>query len=305
MDLDIAEVRRFFLEDVLPDENPNLDPASRLHSKCQGVATAIICKTLGTDWFGKHLAPLDRPADYFKAGIADEDGYNRFMMRKMELAELILNLHKVSGFESRLDSIRNDQRGIESGICELMGGRFFKCHGIMFHFSSPKGRKGEDYDIDYVRTDGKLGRCEVESKLQETEFSANSIKNSLKHAKKQLPKGETGIVLLRIPEVWVPWTDDGVTKLQAVIKAVEEWFAEEKTKRVSSVVILDSRTDVFGPMMYQAWYFQEYINPSCTDKSGLPRMPKNELGHLVPSGYWVKIPKLVSQWVRQKGRVGS
>jgi hypothetical protein len=296
MDLDVAEVRRFFLEDVLPDEKPDWCPETQLHYRCQAIATVIICKTLGTDWFGEHLAPLDRPAYYFKADITDEDGYNRFMMRKMELGELLFNLRKVTAFEDRLDVIRNDQRGIEAGISELMGGRFFKCHGIMFHFLPSKGRKQEDYDIEYVRTDGRLGRCEVKSKLQGTEFSANTIKNSLKEAKKQLPRGETGIVLLRIPEVWVPWNDDGVTKLQAVIKAVEEWFAEEKTTRVSSVVVLDSRTDLFGTMMYQAWYFKEYQNPHCADKSGLPNMPTNELGHLVPFGDWVRIPDLVRQW---------
>jgi hypothetical protein len=169
----------------------------------------------------------------------------------------------------------------------------------MFHFLLPKGRKGEDYDIEYVRLDGKLGRCEVESKLQETDFSANSIKNSLKHAKKQLPKGETGIVLLRIPEVWVPWNNEGVTKLQAVINAVEAWFAEERTTRISSVVIFDSRTDMFGTMMHPAWYFKEFENPYCTDKSGLPNMPKNELGRLMPSGNWVRIPDLVRQWSNQ------
>jgi len=298
MDLNLAEVRRFFVEDMLPDEKPDWCPETRLHYRCQSVSTAIICKTLGTDWFGAHLAPLDRPALYFKADITDEDGYNRFMMRKMELGELLLNLHNVTAFDERLDAIRNDQRGIEAGISELIGGRFFKCHDIMFHFLPPKGRKQEDYDIEYVRTDGKLGRCEIKSKLQGTQFSANTIKNSLTAAKKQLPKGETSIVLLRIPEVWVLWNDVGVAKLQAVIKAVEDWFSKEKTTRISSVVVLDSRTDFFGTMMYPAWYFKEYLNPHCKDKSGLPNMPTNELGHLVPLGNWVKIPDLVWQWSR-------
>lgn len=296
MDLDLAEVRRFFVQDALPDEKLDWCPETRLHYRCQAVTTAIICKTLGTDWFGEHLAPFDRPAKYFKADITDEDGYNRFMMRKMELGELLLNLHKVTAFDDRLDVIRNDQRGVEAGISELIGGRFFKCHNIMFHVLPPKGCKQEDYDIEYVRTDGRLGRCEIKSKLQGTQFSANTIKNSLKDAKKQLPKEQSGIVLLRIPEMWVPWNDDGVTKLHDVIKAVEDWFAEEKTTRISSVVILDSRTDMFGTVLYQAWYFKEYVNPHCKDKSGLPHMPTNEHGHLVPLGDWVKIPDLVRQW---------
>jgi len=298
MDLDISAVRRFFVEDALPDEKPGWCPETRLHYRCQAVTTAIICKMLGADWFGEHLAPLDRPAHYFKANITDEDGYNRFMMRKMELGELLFNLHKVTGFDDRLDAIRNDERGVEAGISELIGGRFFKCHDIMFHFLASKGCKQEDYDIEYVRTDGRLGRCEIKSKLQGTPFSASTIKNSLKTAKKQLPRGETGFVLLRIPEVWVPWNEFGVAKLQAVIECVEDWFVEEKSTRVSSVVVIDSRTDVFGTMMNQAWYFKEYPNPYCTDKSGLPSMPSNELGHLVPLGSWVKIPDLVRRWSR-------
>jgi hypothetical protein len=300
MNLDRAELRQFYRQavDMVAQATTVRDRATWDLHKCYSLASSVIVNTLGIDWFEEHIAPNVRQVDYFKADPTDTNEYHRFVSRVMELGELILNLHKVTEFEGRLDAIRNDRRGVEAGIGELMGGRFFKCLGVMFHFLPTSGRRQDDYDIEYVRTDGKLGRCEVKSKLQGTELSAGTIKNTLKDAKSQLPRGETGVVLLRIPEEWVPWAplEVGVSRLRAVINAVEDWFTKEKTTRISSVVVLSSRTDMDDKWVYPAWYFQEYRNPSCEVASGLPKMPTNERGHCLPIGNWEKITNLVRQW---------
>jgi hypothetical protein len=176
-----------------------------------------------------------------------------------------------------------------------MGGRFFRQLGIEFRYRPPKGQKQEDYDIDYVRTDGKPGRCEVKSKAQDAVLSANTISNTLKEAKSQLPKSETGIILLRIPEEWVPW-NDGEVRLEQVANAVTGWFAREKTRRVSSVVVFDSRTDVVDSQVLRNCYYQEFKNPFCDDASGLPGVRPDEQGYVLESRNWVSIPQLLRQW---------
>jgi hypothetical protein len=146
-----------------------------------------------------------------------------------------------------------------------------------------------------VRTDSKLGRREVKSKLQQTVFSANTINNTFKEAKGQLPKNETGIILLRTPEDWVPH-EDGVAKLQAIIDAVNNWFNTEKTKRISSIVVFDSRTDVDDSLVYTNCYYKEYKNPHCPDRSGLPRYFTSEEGHTILPSNWTRIPELIAAW---------
>jgi hypothetical protein len=265
---------------------------------CYLLSGIVINRTLGPEWWELHIAPLERPTGYFRPNPSNPDLYYRFQSRVIELAEMILNLQAVEGFDHRLDSIRSDQRGIESGIGELMGGRFFRCLGLMFRFVNASGRKQDDYDIDYVRTDGKFGRCEVKSKLPATELSNATLWETLKSAKSQLPKGQTGVVLLRIPEEWIPWSplDVGVARLRTIEEAIRNWFEKQKTTRISSVILLASESQVQNECVSQVWHFKDYPNINCKDISGLPKLPKNEYGHCLPPGNWIKIPELIRKW---------
>jgi hypothetical protein len=212
---------------------------------------------------------------------------------------MVWNLHDVAGFEERANEIRADFRGAETKVSELMAGRFFKQHGIKFAFRPPRGRKQDDFDIDYERIDGLTGRCEVKSKLQKTTFSDSTIKNSFKQAKKQLPQDGTGIVLLRTPEDWVP-LENGVAKLQAIINAVKDWLETEKTKRISSVVVFDSRTDVIDSIVHTDCYYKEFKNPYCADGTGLPQNLLSEQMRADLSANWTRIPELVAAWEPRK-----
>lgn len=297
MMLRIDELKYHYFQAVA-EEQPGWSPTMRYWFRCRMLATLIAGRVLGTEWFETNLAAEDdeRPK-YFRTDLNDEDTFPRFNMRVIELGEMILNLQSTEQFTERIEEIRSATRGVETKISELMGGRFFKQLGVEFRYRPPKGQKQEDYDIDYVRTDGKPGRCEVKSKVQDAVLSANTISNTLKEAKSQLPKGETGIILLRIPEEWVPWKD-GVVRLEQVANAVTGWFAKEKTKRVSSVVVFDSRTDVVDSLVLNNCYYKEFSNPYCEDRSGLPDLPLGEQGYVLKSRNWFSIPQLVQKWHR-------
>jgi len=159
---------------------------------------------------------------------------------------------------------------VEAGIAELAAGKLFKVNDIPFRFVKESKVKRADYDIEYATLDSRLGRCEVKCKLQSNDFTVNGIRNILKAAKDQLPKGDgTGIVLLRIPEEWWdPWAKPA--GLTAVSSAVEEFFAKEKTTRISSVLVLQHRTDIREGHMAQFLLCKEHPNPHCSIKSGLP-----------------------------------
>jgi hypothetical protein len=294
MSLDTQLVRDLYVEAIHSKDLRGKSPEYVLWFKCKLLATLIAGTVFGYDWFEEVLAAEDRHS-YFQFDLRSEGTYPRSTTRVIELGEMVWNLHNVAGFEERANDIRMNGQAVETRIGELMGGRFFKQLGIMFAFRSPKGRKQEDFDIEYVRTDSKLGRCEVKSKLQKTEFSANTLKNTFKEAKSQLPKNETGIILIRTPEDWVP-LENGVAKLQAIIDSINDWFKTEKTERISSVVMFDSRTDVHDEVVYTHCFYKEFKNPCCSDSSGLPEYLLREQGWTVRPRNWTRIPELVAAW---------
>lgn len=294
MCLDVSFVQQQYLETLLSQDLRDKPPEYDLWFKCRLLATFIAGSVFGYSWFEEVLAADERPS-YFQLNQRSEATLPRSTTRVIELGEMVWNLHTVTGFEERANDIRTDMRGIEAKIGELMGGRFFKQFGIMFAFRPPRGQKQDDFDIEYVRTDSKLGRCEVKSKLEVTEFSVNTIKNTCKEAKRQLPKEESGIILLRTPEDWVPF-EDGVESLQAIIDAINGWFATEKTKRVSSVILFDSRTDLVDSQVYTHSSYKEFKNPHCSDVSGLPVCLSGDVGYTLNPRNWTRIRDLVEAW---------
>lgn len=298
MEINQHELREWVgeaISDARAEGIPTKYPLSWEVYKCRILAGGVAILTMGGEWLEKHIMPFDRPSAYFKADYTDEISGNRFQMRVIELGDLLYNLHRVEGFEDRIAMIRSDDRGVEGGISELIAGRFFQYRGVPFKFRPTTGTKGQDYDVEYTRTDGTSGRCEIEAKLQTTEFSSNTIHNSLKHGKDQLPKGESGIVFLRTPEEWLTDQDE-LARLQAILTAVDEWFAKEKTSRVSSVVLGMSRTEFIGSNMRTLWVFRDCPNPHSRFSSGLPIECVNEYGHAVKLGSWTTMDELVKEW---------
>jgi hypothetical protein len=231
----------------------------------------VIGWCLGPAWLQRQIMADANPTAFFQNNSAPGEHRCHFVARIGFLADLIYNLQAVENFEERLKHVRcANGDGIEAGIVELAAGRFFKSNDILFRFVKESGVKGQDYDIEYVTTDGRLGRCEVECKLQSKDLNANGIANSLKHAKGQLPKGTgAGIVMLRIPEEW--WTTDAITtSINAVSASVEAFFAKEKTSRLSSVLCVQHRNVIYDGNMQQYLLCKEYENPYCSVRSGLP-----------------------------------
>jgi hypothetical protein len=289
MDIDLQMLRTLFRQAVA-DEKPDCTPLFQMWFRQRILATLVAGIVLGEDWFERNLADEKRPA-YFQTDLSNEDTFIRFNIRVISLGEMILNLFNIENFETRMNETRSDKQSIETKISELVAAKLFKRLGIDFKFRLAVGQKQSDYDIDYVRTDGKLSRCEVKSKLQGTEFSEKTIRDTLKAAKSQLPKGETGILLLRVPEEWVPF-NNGVAKLQAIIDAIGEWIKSEKTTRVSSILYVDSRIDVVDSIVYPHIAYKEYKNPFCDDVSGLPA-----LDYEATRRNWLSISDLVQQWL--------
>jgi hypothetical protein len=271
------------------------DATIRMWYRWRKFSDHIIRSCLGEDWYTANISRFEKRPDYFGTTENDADSYARFFSRLIELAELIINLQTVENFDAVVMQFQSDVRSVETRIGELMGGRFFKYLGVSFNYRMPIGVKQADYDIDYVRLDGQTGRCEVKTKLQGTKLSEETIKNTLTEAKKQLPKGKTSIVLLRIPEVWMAYANFEA-ELLTVRKAVSDWLRKEKTSRISSVFIVECRTDVIHNQVHNYWYPIECKNPFCKDVTGLPEVVTYVRHSTIPVDNWIRLPSIVDKW---------
>jgi hypothetical protein len=236
------------------------------------VACCAVLQALGPDWAQKHIGRSAKACDYFKAKKDDQQELLRYMSRATEFGELIYNLYDIEGFDERINTIRaNDTSGVESGIAELIAGKFFKLTGVDFRYVVTKVEPGQNTpknpDIDYVAGDNRPESCEVKCNLESTDLNDRSIINILKSAKSQLPKGKAGIILLRVPENWLA---DMAAGTAVIGQAIEAFIAREKTTRVSSVYVFVSETR-FLPNDHMANVFRvkEFRNRYCDMPSGI------------------------------------
>jgi hypothetical protein len=92
------------------------------------------------------------------------------------------------------------------------------------------------------------------------------IKNILKKAKRQLPKGKASIILLRVPETW--FADKAGTKV--IEHAVNGFIEKEKTTRVSAIYIFVSETNLLPrEKMARTFCVKEFQNKYCDQRSGI------------------------------------
>jgi len=201
-------------------------------------AIGILRTFLGKDWLdrvhrdaGTFLRPLQHTAI---------DAYKR-QDRAVDLAELLLNLSDVEGWDARVDSLRTSD--VETALSELEGARLLHVHGYSFRFVRPSGHRGHDFDVE-AQIDDQLIPCEMKAKLERGKPTPTSVRDTLAKARSQLPKSTPGVVFMKVPESWT--TDvvaadaikSGVrdalrnsTRLHVVFVHWEEWrlLSEAKT----------------------------------------------------------------------------
>ncbi len=183
----------------------------------------------GDDWVRQHLVeegflkPRSMHIDRIKQ---QEIGSQGFL-----LAENLFNLQDVDGFSDVYKRILSGQ--FEDCIAELEVARFVNLRGEDFRFVLPLGRKGENYDLEILKT-GLTINCETKSKLEARELSANQVWRRLDDARKQLPKGKPCLIFLRIGG---DHTRSGIQAKAAVVQAGVEKVFRQSTKALGVILL--------------------------------------------------------------------
>jgi hypothetical protein len=90
---------------------------------------------------------------------------------------------------------------IEGTYAELDLGRMLYQASIDFRFVKRSGQKGDDYDIEIILDDGTIICADAKCKIETTDFSANTVLNSLHHARSQFPN-RPSIIFVKVPPRW-------------------------------------------------------------------------------------------------------
>jgi hypothetical protein len=175
-----------------------------------GLSAEVLRFFLGNDWtncnvFREHV---DIPREYMEGRaflktrqIDDPESHVRHKGRVTRLAQSLYDLQAVPGVQHRLAMIRAGN--LETALGEVECARLFAHPALKLKFIVPKGVKGLDYEADFVAPTGIVIHCEIKTKKETTALSHSTVRSTLDKARKQLPRGKPGLVMLRIPENWV------------------------------------------------------------------------------------------------------
>lgn len=160
------------------------------------VSMAVIKHFLGHRWFAEHFASTQ---NMFFSPYNSPEPWER-IRRINHLADMFLNFQNISGFEESLNKLRTDN--IESGYGAFEAAAILHTSGIRFRFVNPQRVKGLDYDLEAYPNDIDTVCIEAKCAMQSTTVTDSWMGNTLRAARRQLPKDKPGVIFVRVPREW-------------------------------------------------------------------------------------------------------
>jgi hypothetical protein len=156
----------------------------------------VIAEFLGSDWVDRNCAS-EGTGFFHLGGKSDLDEKVWALTRVRELAELMLNLQTIEGFEERVLDLRTaDETKMESTLAELQIAGLIHRHGLPLRFLPT------NHDFDVLRYDGIPVHVEAKCKVEDSEVNVRSVLNVLRKGVGQLPDNEPGALFVKIPQSW-------------------------------------------------------------------------------------------------------
>lgn len=199
------------------------------------IHAVIIRYFLGDAWFKEHVLPDAREDSFLRPNFGEQDVDPRFSVLTLELAENLLNLQTVQGFRTCLDHMA--VRQMQSGLCELQIGHILRSRGVPFRYVA----EDEPTTVDLVlqTQSGVEGLGEIKCKYEEAEYSCKTLQRALATARKQIGKGNEGVVFVKLPSTWVEVSPRGrgdppqiVLPREIVVTAEDQMRQASRIKKV-------------------------------------------------------------------------
>jgi len=233
----------------------SLPSAVRENGQTESLALAngVLRAFMDADWVERHVVSDGRKKGFLSIDESDTHRREMSFFRVMDLAEVIYNLQSVPGFDECITRMRDGD--IEGTYAELDFGRMLYLNQVPFRFVVPQGTTGFDYDIEVEYPNGIIASADAKCKIESTDFSENSITNTLKKARKQLPDDSPGIVFVKVPPRWIVSSE-----ITAAMLDVARSFLRG-TRRVVSVKYYSSPITLTKNMLRHDHAYKEISNP--------------------------------------------
>ena len=194
------------------------------------MAYCIIGHYLGRVWY-EQKAILRNDPDPFMLNEKNQDSINRYTYqhRIITLADALFALRGAENFDALCERFKTRLSQVRSCFTEASVAKIFSDAGFEISIVVESGVKGQDFDFAACWSDQVIN-VEVTAKVG-GELSVETVLNSLRQKRKQLPSGGAAIIYVVIPEAW---TRDGKAE-KTFGEAVARFFGS--TGRVNAVVI--------------------------------------------------------------------
>lgn len=234
----------------------SLPPEVRQNGQTESLALAsgVLRAFMNADWVERHVVSDGRKKGFLSIDESDPIRREMSFFRVMDLAEVIYNLQPVPGFDECITRMRDGD--IEGTYAELDFGRMLYLNKVPFRFVVPQGATGSDYDVEVEYPNGVIAAADAKCKIESTDFSENTITNTLGKARKQLPDTSPGIVFVKVPPRWIS-DPESVARMLEVARSFLRG-----TRRVVSVKYYSSPITIADNMLRHDHAYKEISNPA-------------------------------------------
>jgi hypothetical protein len=226
--------------------------------------THVIHEFLGKEWLNKNLfahalrPDLARPFGFLELDFATDEIRENKSLRIFDLAEILLNLQLIEGFDDCLKRLRDaDAEQVESTFAELQVGKLLYIHDVNFRFVPQTGEKGADYDYDVEFAGGWKAAAEAKCRIESQSINPKAVKSLLDQARKQLPENKPGIIFVKVPQHWFVARNEMAAELRAITR---EFL--RGTGRVVSVKFYVSHVSLANQQTIHRHAYDELNNPN-------------------------------------------
>jgi len=163
-------------------------------------ALPVLTEAMGPQWINTNISTPSKKSKFFQVELSDNQSRIRHYMRVINLAEMLINLRHVPGFNAVHHNLM--YASVEDTFAELETAKLLIMAEVEFEFRVPSKTKGEDYDLD-IKFCGQEAAAETKCKREITAIGGGTLSNSFKTAKPQFPEGKPALIFVKCPHNWI------------------------------------------------------------------------------------------------------
>lgn len=163
------------------------------------VSLHVLKQNFSRTWVDNVCLNLRGGSNYFRGRSNDSNDRVIATMRIVQVAECVFNFQDDPAFQHWIT--RAQRNSLETAVAELQALCLLREAGLSAVAKQVEGKLGEDYDFT-VQSGAAVVACEVESKLEASRLTKNSIPDIIRRALDQLPDQAPGMIMLLLPLSW-------------------------------------------------------------------------------------------------------